>query len=63
MHLKLTIIPWKRIPLFQGLLLLGFGFQPSAAVSQDSALTATVDVAKTYATISKNIYCRFLEHG
>ena len=45
------------------MLLLSFCFPPTAAQSQAPAITATVDVAKTGAPISKNIYGQFLEHG
>jgi alpha-N-arabinofuranosidase len=63
MRVLLTNVPWKRILLFQRLLLLSFCFPPTAALSQGPAITATVDIAKTGAPISKNIYGQFLEHG
>jgi len=63
MRLLFTTVPRKRTLFFQGLLLLGFCFPPTAALSQTPAITATVDVTKTGAPISKNIYGQFLEHG
>ena len=63
MRLLFTTVLWKRTLFFQGLLLLGFCFPPTAALSQTPAITATVDVTKTGAPISKNIYGQFLEHG
>src|SRR5579871_2481366 len=63
MRLILTTVPRRRALLFQRLLLLSFCFPPTAALSQAPAITATVDVAKTGAAISTNIYGQFLEHG
>ena len=63
MGLILTTVPRKRTLLFQRLLLLSFFLPAIAALSQAPAITATVDVAKTGAPISKNIYGQFLEHG
>ena len=45
------------------MLLVGFCSPFTGTLSQSSAVTATVDVAKTGAPISKNIYGQFLEHG
>ncbi len=59
----LTAVPQKLTPLSQKLLLLCFCMLPAAALSQSPVITATVDVAKTGAPISKNIYGQFLEHG
>ncbi len=63
MRLISTNVPGKRTLLFHRLLLLSFCFPLTAAVSQATAVTATVDVAKTGAPISRNIYGQFLEHG
>ena len=63
MCLILTTIPRMRVLLFQRLLLLSICFPLAAALPQAPAVTATVDVAKTGAPISKNIYGQFLEHG
>jgi alpha-N-arabinofuranosidase len=60
--LIITVLP-KRALFFQSLLLLGVCFPATAALSQSPVITATVDVAKTGAPISKNIYGQFLEHG
>jgi len=59
----LTIILRKRTLLFKRLLLLSLFLPPIATLCQAPALTATVDVAKTSAPISKKIYGQFLEHG
>jgi alpha-N-arabinofuranosidase len=63
MRLLSTTVPRKRILLYQRLLFLSFCFPPTAVLSQAPAITATVEVAKTGAPISKNIYGQFLEHG
>ena len=63
MGLILTTVPRKRTLLFQRLLLLSFFLSAISALSQAPAITATVDVAKTGAAISTNIYGQFLEHG
>jgi alpha-N-arabinofuranosidase len=63
MRVLLTNVPRKRILLFQRLLLLSLCLPPTAALSQGQAITVTVDIAKTGAPISKNIYGQFLEHG
>jgi alpha-N-arabinofuranosidase len=63
MHRLSTTVSRKRTLLFQRLLLLSFCFPAAAALSQAAAITATVDVAKIGAPISKNIYGQFLEHG
>jgi alpha-N-arabinofuranosidase len=55
--------PRMRPFLLRRLFLLSFCFLPAAARSQTPAITATIDVAKTGAPISKNIYGQFLEHG
>lgn len=56
MCLILITVLRKRTLLFQMLLLLSFFFPPTVVLSQAPAITATVDVAKTGAPISKNIY-------
>jgi alpha-N-arabinofuranosidase len=53
----------KQTLLSQRLLLFSFFLLPGAALCQVTAITATVDVAKTGTPISKNIYGQFLEHG
>lgn len=63
MPLILKTSPRKRTRLYQKLFLLSFFLPPAAALSQAAAITATVDVAKTGAPISRNIYGQFLEHG
>lgn len=63
MSMILSNIPRPRTLLFRRVLLLGFCFPFTAALSQASAITAVVDTAKTGAPISKNIYRQFLEHG
>ncbi|MGD0647541.1 MAG: hypothetical protein ABR971_06075, partial [Acidobacteriaceae bacterium] len=63
MRLLSTTVPWKRTLRFQRLLLFSFWFPLTGVLSQAQVITATVDVAKTGAPISKNIYGQFLEHG
>ena len=62
-RLVFTSVPRKYTHLLQRLLLFSFCFAPAAALSQASAVTATIDVTKTGAPISKNMYGQFLEHG
>ena len=63
MRLLLKTAPRKRTLRCQRLFLLSFFLPAAAALSQAPAITATVDVAKTGAPISRNIYGQFLEHG
>ena len=63
MRIILTDVPQKRALLFQWLIVFSFCFPSTGALCQAPAVTATVDVAKTGAPISKNIYGQFLEHG
>ena len=63
MRLQSTITQRKQAILFQGFLLLSFCLFSAGVPSQAQTITATVDVAKTGAPISKNIYGQFLEHG
>jgi alpha-N-arabinofuranosidase len=63
MRLLLQTVSRTRPLLFRKFLVLSLCFVPIAALSQTSPITATVDVAKTGAPISKNIYGQFLEHG
>jgi len=63
MHMILTTVPRTGALLFQRLFILSFCFPFAAAVSQGPAITATVNIAKTGAPISTNIYGQFLEHG
>jgi alpha-N-arabinofuranosidase len=63
MRLLITMVPHQRVLLLQRLLLLSFCLPLTAALSQAPAVTANIDVAKTGAPISKNIYGQFLEHG
>ena len=57
------IVLLQRTLLPRRLLLLCLFLPPSAALCQAPALTATVDLSKTGAPISKDIYGQFLEHG
>ena len=59
----LTTVPRMRTLFFQRVLLFSFCFPSIGALSQVPAVTVIVDVAKTGAPISKNIYGQFLEHG
>ena len=63
MRLVLTTAPRTQTLLIQSLILVSFCVPPVATLCQVPAITATVDVAKTGAPISKNIYGQFLEHG
>lgn len=62
MHLFLKFIAktLSRHPIVCLLLLLTL---PGALSSQNRIVNATIDVSKTGAAISKNIYGQFLEHG
>ncbi len=63
MSLIFTNVSQTRTLLLRGMLLLSFCLPPAGALSQSPPIAATVDVAKTGAPISKNIYGQFLEHG
>jgi alpha-N-arabinofuranosidase len=60
---KLTTFLRNKTLVSQRLIVLSFVLLPGVAICQAPAITATVDVAKTGAPISKNIYGQFLEHG
>ncbi len=60
---RFTAVLRKHTLLLQRLLLFSLCFPLTGALSQAPAITATVDVAKTGAPISKDIYGQFLEHG
>jgi alpha-N-arabinofuranosidase len=62
-RLILTAVTRERTLLFPKLLLYSLCLLPTAAWSQASAISATINVAKTGAPISQNIYGQFLEHG
>jgi len=53
----------SRARLSSTSVLLAAALVSSAAFSQPHPITATIDVSKTGAPISKNIYGQFLEHG
>ena len=59
----LTTILRRRPLVLRGVLLLSLFRAAPAAMPQATPLVAAVNVAKTGAPISKNIYGQFLEHG
>src|ERR1039457_1172145 len=60
----LKSIPAPKIfSLILGLLIVPLLASPAPMLSQVRTVNATIDVSKTGAPISKNIYGQFLEHG
>ena len=65
---KLTVHPFEKIAVpktssILGLLMVLLLASPALVLSETRAVNATIDVSKTGAPISKNIYGQFLEHG
>ena len=66
---KLTVHPVEKIAVprtlssILGLFVVLLLASPGLALSETRAVSATIDVSKTGAPISKNIYGQFLEHG
>ena len=58
-----TALPRMRLLIPMTSLFLSLCLPTLGALSQSPPVTATIDVAKTSAPISKNIYGQFLEHG
>src|SRR5690348_1705453 len=66
---KLTVHPFekiaglRKIAMTLGLLMAIPFASPVSVPAETHAVNATIDISKTGAPISKNIYGQFLEHG
>jgi alpha-L-arabinofuranosidase len=56
-------VPQKRFPLVLELLSVSLFASPATTSSQVRTVSATIDISRTGAPISKYIYGQFLEHG
>src|ERR1019366_4341201 len=63
MQLFKKIAAKRAFPLIPGLLFVSQLVLPISTLSQAPTVNAAIDTTKTGATISKNIYGQFLEHG
>lgn len=63
MHLLRARVHEKAFTEFSALLLLAIFVSGASAFPQARTVTASIDVSRTSAPISKNIYGQYLEHG